>query len=157
MSDLPGSGGTLVTPGTGSGRVEIWMAVLEIIHNSRLQEIFIGHGTEMVHVDLLSHYGFAYDAHNDFLEILYDSGFVGILLYAIAIISVPLGLRHTNGTGNASAFESRVWRDYYLAYLMSTAMFHTAVYSLGPRLLTYLAIGCALAHSSSMLKHFSLR
>ncbi len=66
----------------GSGRLDIFKHTLEMIQGSSLLEVIFGHGWNMVIVD--STLGFS--AHNDHLEILYDFGLIGYVLYLSMII-----------------------------------------------------------------------
>jgi O-antigen ligase len=63
-----------------TGRMEIWLAVID----SYIQSVYIGHGfgsAEWVQTDLWFGAGkFNYQPHNDYLRILHDTGFIGLLL-----------------------------------------------------------------------------
>lgn len=63
----------------GSGRLEIYNNVIDMIRNSDFIGIILGHGFSAVGLDSLSHIG----AHNDFLEVLYDYGIFGFILYLV--------------------------------------------------------------------------
>lgn len=64
----------------GSGRLDIYNMVLALVNNSGISNILFGHGgVNAVAKDI------GISAHNDFLEILYDFGLMGFLLYIIMI------------------------------------------------------------------------
>ena len=60
----------------GSGRVEIWKAVLSGFEGSSVFELLFGHGLESVRGITGGS-----TAHNDYLEILYDYGIIAFLIY----------------------------------------------------------------------------
>ena len=60
----------------GSGRLDIWTKVIELQGDSNLTEWIWGHGYGKVLI-LTGRWS----AHNDFLEVLFDYGIVGTLLY----------------------------------------------------------------------------
>ncbi|KAA6467042.1 O-antigen ligase domain-containing protein [Bacillus cereus] len=61
----------------GSGRIEIWNRTWEMIKQSSVPGLIFGHGFNAVYIDSFPQYS----AHNDFLEILYDYGLIGIYIY----------------------------------------------------------------------------
>lgn len=61
--------------GTGSGRIGIWGKVLSLYFSSSLFGMLFGHGPNAVS-DAIT-----FSAHNDFLEVLYDFGLIGEILY----------------------------------------------------------------------------
>lgn len=69
----------------GSGRIDIWQLVIQNISDSDIVSFLSGHGYLSVRI-LTKSAGLP--AHNDFLEIFYDFGVIGIILYAIAWISL---------------------------------------------------------------------
>ena len=61
----------------GSGRFDIYHAVIEAFNNSGIINKVLGHGYNGVFI-----YGVTFtSAHNDSLEVLYDNGFIGLTLY----------------------------------------------------------------------------
>lgn len=62
----------------GSGREEIYIRVINMITNSTPENIIVGNGHNSVRVNSKS-----LSAHNDFLEVTYDYGIVGLGLYII--------------------------------------------------------------------------
>ena len=61
----------------GSGRFDIYHAVIEAFNNSGIINKVLGHGYNGVF-----NYGVTFtSAHNDFLEVLYDNGLIGLTLY----------------------------------------------------------------------------
>lgn len=65
----------------GSGRIDIWMKVIESIKNTEINKLIFGNGFNAVYYNL----GMNLSAHNDFLEIIYDYGILGIFLYILML------------------------------------------------------------------------
>lgn len=61
----------------GSGRTEIWKNTWKMICNSDPLSIVVGHGFNAVYYDS----GLHLSAHTDFLEVIYDYGLIGTMLY----------------------------------------------------------------------------
>lgn len=68
----------------GSGRKTVWSVVINLILNSDSLSFMFGHGYNAVSIDA----NVGISAHNDFLEIAYDYGFLGLAIYICAIISL---------------------------------------------------------------------
>lgn len=68
----------------GSGRDLIWLEVISYIASSSTFEKLIGHGFDTVKNVTTFEIG----AHNDFLEMIYDIGWIGIGLFLIFVISL---------------------------------------------------------------------
>ena len=65
----------------GSGRLEIWQTVIEDLRQSDTTSFLVGHGYRSVNISI----GYeSVPAHNDFLEVFYDFGLVGLMLYLVA-------------------------------------------------------------------------
>lgn len=67
----------------GSERDVLWEDVINKIGSSDIPELIAGHGYNTVSRD--SNYGRS--AHNDFLEVTYDYGVIGLVLYLIAFFA----------------------------------------------------------------------
>ena len=61
----------------GSGRDEVWKHTWGMIVHSGPLSLLFGHGFNSVYSDSV----LELSAHNDFLEIIYDYGFVGFIIY----------------------------------------------------------------------------
>lgn len=61
----------------GSGRLDIWKCVIDLIASSNIIELLIGHGWDAVVRDTPFHLS----AHNDALEIIYNFGILTFVLY----------------------------------------------------------------------------
>lgn len=74
----------------GSGRLDIYRTVIDSFGNSNIFHKLLGHGYNGVFS-----YGVTYtSAHNDFLEILFDNGLVGVFLYLIFVIGmISIGIK----------------------------------------------------------------
>lgn len=60
-----------------SGRIEIYIRTIQMFLNSSPFKMLIGHGFGAVEI----YSPLKMSAHNDFLEVLYDYGFIGLLIY----------------------------------------------------------------------------
>lgn len=67
----------------GSNRVLVWQTTAAMIEKSDIDNYVTGHGYNSVVGD--SPIGLS--AHNDFLEVTYDYGLIGIVLYVFAIVT----------------------------------------------------------------------
>lgn len=68
----------------GSGRFDIYEEVLSSFKNSRFVDRLLGHGFNAVSLRGASWTS----AHNDFLEVLYDFGYVGVTVYMVFVIKL---------------------------------------------------------------------
>lgn len=68
----------------GSGREEVFPVILDMILTSDLEDIIFGHGYNMVIEDS----PYRLSAHNDFLEVTYDYGILGLLIYLLFYYSI---------------------------------------------------------------------
>ncbi|MBQ8047000.1 MAG: O-antigen ligase family protein [Prevotella sp.] len=68
----------------GSGRTVVWAITAKMIEDSDLSSLLFGHGYNAV----VQNSPINLSAHNDFLEITYDYGIIGITLYLSAFISL---------------------------------------------------------------------
>ena len=71
----------------GSGRLDIWRIVMNEFEKSSIRQKVFGHGFNKVAYDL-NIYGRALFAHNSFMEIMYDFGFVGLGIIISIVIQV---------------------------------------------------------------------
>lgn len=79
----------------GSGRAEIYMWVLERIYTSSGADLWFGRGINAVARDTGG-----VSAHNDFLEIAYDYGLIGFLLYLMVFVSLAGSQRQLTRRGS---------------------------------------------------------
>lgn len=68
----------------GSGRTKIYAHVIEMIENTNLYNLLVGHGYNTVVRD--NYQGFS--AHNDFLECIYDYGMITFVAYIALYINL---------------------------------------------------------------------
>lgn len=61
----------------GSGRTEVWGEVISMIIHSNPIALLFGHGFNSVYYDSV----IGLSAHSDFLEVIYDYGILGFLMY----------------------------------------------------------------------------
>lgn len=109
----------------GSNRLDIYAVVWDKITISSNSEILLGHGYNSVMRNNAS--GEGKSAHNDFLEILYDYGILGFILYVAIIISViRLTLRVKRDNRNSSLFVPMAMSVFIL--LVVSMFSHLAIY-----------------------------
>ena len=70
----------------GSGRTVTWAKTYALIENSDAGSLILGHGYKAVEQD--SQMGWS--AHNDFLEVCYDYGLIGLILFTLAELSLMM-------------------------------------------------------------------
>lgn len=70
----------------GSGRLEVWEITTSMITDQDMLKLIVGNGYNTV----LRDSRLQLSAHNDFLEVAYDYGLIGLLLYVCAFISLGL-------------------------------------------------------------------
>lgn len=63
----------------GSGRMEIWVTTWNMILDSNFLTFVFGHGYDMVYWNT----PFQMSAHTDILEVIYDYGIIGVIIYAL--------------------------------------------------------------------------
>lgn len=66
----------------GSGRINRWSQVSVALGSSSIFELFLGHGFNTMY-DLVGG-----RAHNDFLEVFYNYGFIALFLYVLFFVSL---------------------------------------------------------------------
>lgn len=145
--DLPGSGEGFGSE-AGSGRGLIWGNTLRMQGRSTGSEWAIGHGITSVREDLFQLIHLRKDAHNSYLQVLYDLGLVGVAIFLTLQWCSFRNLARARGDSPHASLLRDIWLAYFLAYLLSTIMFNGYVYAVGPRWLTYLGIGFALGFGS---------
>ena len=67
----------------GNGRLDMWVLLWSVMQKSDFFNLMFGHGYGSVLLEL----GTGYSAHNDFLEVLYDFGWVGLTLFVTFLVS----------------------------------------------------------------------
>lgn len=108
---------TMVESG-GSGRLTIWKDVLAAFADDPGYWL-IGHGHEAVHLTVRKW------AHNDFLEVLYNFGLIGLSIYLLFIVKLLLILREMKKLGyrHVGAFAvSLVWLAWGSMFSMLVTM-----------------------------------
>ena len=117
----------------GSGRDDIYIAVISEIKTFSLFEWIFGRGFNSVSVTG----GFGTSAHNDFLEVLYDCGIVGLVFYLSFVFRIILKTRE---------IKNREHRIIYIISLVSFIVMSTFSHLiLYPTYITYYAVlWCAI-------------
>ncbi|MDT8421236.1 MAG: O-antigen ligase family protein [Desulfuromonadales bacterium] len=110
----------------GSGRLGIYQQVYELQQNADLIHSVFGHGFNDVSRNLWSEkYQVSLSAHNDFQEVLYDFGYLGLLFYLIfhfSILVKSLSFIKTKKTYASAFFIS------YLIFLFLSFLSHLIIY-----------------------------
>jgi O-antigen ligase len=149
-ADLPvlGEGG-LHNPASGSGRSLLWQTTVAELGENSAAGWLIGHGVNGVSEVIEREMRVSVGAHNSLLQLLYDAGLVGLLLYVAGILLILRDLRQAERSAGPPLNDSiRIWFFYMVAYFLSTEMFNAYVYILGPRLLTFIVLGVLLARAT---------
>lgn len=68
----------------GSGRLDIYAEVIEEFSRSPIENLFFGNGHNTVRENI----SYRLSAHNDYLEILFDYGAVGLVLFLLIVVSL---------------------------------------------------------------------
>lgn len=68
----------------GSGRLDVWKCTWEMIKNSNVSSLISGHGFNAVY----NHSNLKLSAHTDILEVIYDYGIIGSVVYLTFIRSI---------------------------------------------------------------------
>lgn len=76
-----------ITTDQGSGRIYIWSNVLKAFKGSEWEMKLFGHGYQAVYYRLKP-FGVDRLAHNSFLELLYDYGYIGLSIFIVYFLSL---------------------------------------------------------------------
>lgn len=106
----------------GSGRTAVWYNTIQLIENSDFMSLIFGHGYNKVAKETI--YGLS--AHNDFLEITYDYGIVGLILYISAFVSLAYMVLRLirKRSPDASAMAM-----FFTIYLVLSMISHVIIYT----------------------------
>ena len=106
----------------GSGRLIRYMDVWELIKREKsADKILLGHGYRTVEDQLGAHKS----AHNDFLEVIYDYGVIGVILFTLMHIALIRRVRYL------SRIKSPVYPGYFISYvifLIMSLVSHLVIY-----------------------------
>lgn len=114
----------------GSGRDIIYRYVIDRIKNFNVREWIIGNGYNGVFLES----GLGTSAHNDFLEVLFDYGIVGLMLYVRFIVKIVLKTCHMfkkNYTVAAASFVG------IMMFFFMSSFSHLIIY---PTYIAYLLV-----------------
>lgn len=130
----------------GSGRTGTYKKVWEVFKQKSFEHKLVGSGHDAVRNEAIAIVENVVSAHNDFLEVLYDYGIIGIVLYLFFIARIlqrTFSLRHVNS-------------EYYYAHLAALIIFivmsmvsHLILY---PTYFAYLVIIWAIAEGQMRRK-----
>lgn len=146
MTDLPGFAAEGGLPANyGSGRVLLWRGMMTLFRQSSPLEWVIGHGVDSVILELPRITGIYAGGHNSYIEILYQLGIVGSLLFGVMVLFDFKSLALRGDESQRLRVRIISWRAYYAAFLLSTIMFNGYIWSIGARWFTLLGLGWAAA------------
>lgn len=151
LSDIPGfSDSSDVAAKAGSGRGLIWRVVFTSMGRATPIEWILGHGVGSVPAVVHKHTGLPLGAHNSYIEVLHDSGLIGLTLYILFALRLLKDLRADARTATPPlrAFML-LWHHYCVAYFLSTVMFNGYVYMIGPTWFTMIMTGALLGLARS--------
>lgn len=117
----------------GSGRDIVYQETWEMISNSKMIDKIIGHGYNSVVRDSKINFS----AHNDFLEIIYDFGYIGLVFY------VMFHLSFVNLTIKLLKIKSELGPPMVMQYtffLVISCFSHVIIYSYYILILIFLAL-----------------
>ncbi len=123
----------------GSGRTDIYTNVWEAFKKKNWGNQLFGSGHNAVRNNAVITLGHAVSAHNDFLEILYDYGIIGLGLYFIFIVRIlkrTFLLRH----GNVKYYHAHL--AVLIIFIVMSMVSHLILY---PTYFAYLVIIWAIA------------
>jgi len=98
-----------------------------------------------VPADLLGAMGVLVDGHNSILDILYDTGIIGLAIYLGLALALFRELRVKASDKDEISIFATIWWCYIVAYFMSTEMFNGFVYAVGARWYSLVISGAVLA------------
>ncbi len=100
----------------GSGRMVVWYKTCKLIGESEAVPLLVGHGYNKVSLD--SQAGLS--AHNDFLEVTYDYGLIGLCLYLAAYLSLfALVMRLIRGRSIYAPTMAMFFTIYFVLSMVS--------------------------------------
>lgn len=104
----------------GNGRIAIWEDILQRFAVSNIFQMFFGHGFLATNTG-----GLGYTAHNDFIEILFDYGLLGLCMYLAVYFFLVKELirrrRHRDKRYPVSLF-------CFVAFLITSLFSHIVIY-----------------------------
>lgn len=121
----------------GSGRTTTYALVWEAFKNSNIVRQMIGHGYNAVFLDRIS----ISSAHNDFLEVLYDYGAIGFILYLSLLITF---IREAFKLRTARCASFTAYTAAMLIYIALSGVSHLIIY---PTYIVFLLFVIAIGFS----------
>ena len=113
----------------GSGRNMIYAITLKMIQDSNERDLLFGHGWNFVCQDA----PFRMSAHNDYLEAMYDMGFVGFLFLLFLLYNVLLQM---GGVIKAKSIYAPAYAASFVIFLVNTQISHVFLYPMYMSVLT---------------------
>jgi len=113
----------------GSGRLEIYSEVWRLIFDSPAENILMGHG----HNEVFNNTSFHLSSHNDYLEVFYDYGIIGLTLLIFLLIIL---LKRTIRLFRKNSEYKIAYLSAFIIFLLMTSISHLILY---PTYIIYLA------------------
>lgn len=105
----------------GSGRTEVWEETWRLINSQDIIHYLLGNGYNTVVADSR----LVLSAHNDFLEVWYDYGVIGVLLYSSCILTLIAGM--ISATKNKARFAAEYAMTVSIVIIL-TSISHVQLY-----------------------------
>ena len=105
----------------GSGRGDLFLMVWELILKSDTLELIFGHGYNSV-VEVLE-----YSAHNDFLEVMYDQGIIGLGLYVCIYISLIRTIKKIKEKTLRDSFRMSIFLFFIVSLTSHLILFTSSI------------------------------
>lgn len=105
----------------GSGRGDLFLMVWELILKSDTLELIFGHGYNSV-VEVLE-----YSAHNDFLEVMYDQGIIGLGLYVYIYISLIRTIKKIKEKTLRDSFRMSIFLFFIVSLTSHLILFTSSI------------------------------
>ena len=122
----------------GSGRLEIYKIVWKKFESKSIEEKLIGSGQNSVVAANTTVEGVGLSAHNDFLEVLFDFGVIGLFIYLYIILLLIRRLIYLKH------IDDRCFQANYAAFLIFIVMSLVSHLVIYPTFFAYLAMVWAM-------------
>lgn len=113
----------------GSGRLEIYAEVWQMIRDSPVENFVMGNG----HNEVFNNTSMQLSSHNDYLEVFYDYGIIGLLLLASLLLIL---LNRTIKLSRINSNYKVAYISAFIIFLFMTSISHIVLY---PTYIIYLA------------------
>jgi len=105
----------------GSNRLDIYKDIIDLLSNSTMGGLILGHG----HNSAISYTKMKVSAHNDWLEVIFDYGFIGVAIYTF--VHIFLIKKTYILIKNKSSYAASFAVSYMFLFVMSLSS-HLIIY-----------------------------